>query len=63
MIGEFTGKALHQRNLTEKLPTTSEIAVVKYPECIYLIFQGGLFRLLKGFPLFSKKTAYLFKQP
>ncbi|MBT8037289.1 MAG: ATP-grasp domain-containing protein, partial [Verrucomicrobiae bacterium] len=50
-------------NLTEKLPATSEIAVVKYPECIYLIFQGGLFRLLKGFPLFSKKTAYLFKQP
>jgi predicted ATP-grasp superfamily ATP-dependent carboligase len=50
-------------NLAQRTPKQSSVSMVKYPECISLIFQGGLPILLRQFPLHKKTTVYLFKQP
>lgn len=50
-------------DLSEKPPAKGGHALVKYPECISLAFQGGLPRLLREFPPFKKGTHYLICQP
>jgi glutathione synthase/RimK-type ligase-like ATP-grasp enzyme len=47
----------------EKIPESSLESIVKYPEFLTLIFDGGLIKLFKEFPPYAKNTHYLIKQP